>query len=1743
MKQLTEYIFKGICRGLDQNSEKQVVRVDGFEDLRLYLLLCQKVFKYCKDCGRTMIAKIARKKFEQLRAKGNAEFEAQTLLNNNWVDVDDHMTSYRNIVPEDEQKLVILLLGTDMVDDKGGLGDFYAITPQKIDSEIGKQYSRLMSDEVLQVFQDNRITDVVDSFFGELFSKVPQNLSRVSDIMDQWLVDMPDVQEAIEKLYADLPQWQIPMIVEAAQKITPTKLASGKTKSKNSILTKAANFIAGKTYAKITKSTIANIKKKFDKYMEDGEDRIFYPDYPAGQAINSMQELEKTIIAFVSGDHSQAVKSKLIHTDFSIIDDVLNIKIAGPQPSDKPITLDGMPLRVFMLAMQNTMKTTTEDYDTIRIHFNQAKMSGIPSNVEAGNDHNDLLIEAWQQVTWFAGGVIEFINEENWQNQFETPITLSAEPADFLSPSAASMLLNDELLTHCTGHTHKVDFTVEALLGDIVVHKEDYIWQIDPMEDWMMAFRDLHFMPEDETSYLPFAVLPEINDAFSMKDEENFSFWYSHSKMNLLRGRENAVAWLENRLKALGGETEYAHFAGLGIKFQQFCQNIRTNGFYHSLSKPLNSLLDNYIALAERIASEPTYSHKLFSIVGAFNFFFTICRDTKPLKESGFTKQVIVPPYHPAMLEKLADRMLFIRTGAYEWMNQENKTGNFKDRLETLISLSSVHNATDAFFRDASNIQPGSKVFGYYSLYGKIENDGSFTKASAIAQKEAVFDDDFDDREMKQMTRESAVLLRVLKQYVSTYPQGKKSLSLVFINPDGLQTIVSALYKYVADLRKEQEVNTSIDLKITVITRNDTQGARTYLAYWINHVFTQDDNIDIKAYLQVYNNELDIANLISATTDVAFFFDAMNTDFNASYKLIKTSSVERMSECRFPMVFKPSLATAHGLSHSIDISQPQFRVANAHTQLLHFFHDQAQYPDQYTLTQYSPADIERGCVIRKVQQKVVWLACLDSAMDKYSVRTLYAEDTGIIGFTTGEGSFGQINMAITCREDVASDMHQRCKRRLKKMFPSWGSNELDCAAQFCLKKAKDLDGVSILRAMNPNDYDMNNYLAYLIADKLCHDANYEINILIRLDSYRHWFDDEAQETKKIPDFLLLQTNPSKQDVLHLKATVIESKIAHSGTMSAEHLPKAQEQVLQGQEVLSRHFSPHDHSIEHRYWMAQLYRAVVFLQGDMSMEDAVSIKLTEQLNAMVEGHFDIEWNRRILGCELDLNQHMKELSFTFEGFDIEYWQIGQLAIQNILLDHPINDNHVAFDIAAATSPEEVVAESETYDDEIPDDGQGEEELLQQHQNEEVQASGDVPSNNDNPPEETIKTVLESNDDKQLAFSELPPVVEGDNISEVTPKSLEEVRVLIGTDVRTKQPVCWEYGHAQLANRHLLITGGSGQGKTYAIQTFLYELAKQNIASVVFDYTDGFLPGKLEPPFEKALDGKITQYYAIAEKLPINPFRRQQLNIPGLPVGTFEKTTNAASRFAAIMKHVYGFGEQQYSALYTACREGIEKYGDKMDFNLLRKNLENMSGTYAKTVLSKMQQLFDMDLFDTQNAFDWSKMTDREGKITVIQLTSLDRETQTIITEMLMWDAWYSLVKCGDKTRPFVVVLDEAQNLSIADGSPAQKILQEGRKYGWSAWFATQFMKGALTSDEISRLQQAAEILYFKPSSEEASWVAQILADSHVSAPMWVETLKKMQKGHCIVKGDRVIANRGFSAAPATLVKVSSFEERN
>lgn len=370
-------------------------------------------------------------------------------------------------------------------------------------------------------------------------------------------------------------------------------------------------------------------------------------------------------------------------------------------------------------------------------------------------------------------------------------------------------------------------------------------------------------------------------------------------------------------------------------------------------------------------------------------------------------------------------------------------------------------------------------------------------------------------------------------------------------------------------------------------------------------------------------------------------------------------------------------------------------------------------------------------------------------------------------------------------------------------------------------------------------------------------------------------------------------------------------------------------------------------------------------------------------------------------------------------------------------------------------------------------------------------------------------------------------------------LSDVRVLIGKDSANNN-IYWEFGNKNLANRHLLITGTSGQGKTYSIQTMLYELIKKGVPSVIFDYTEGFMKTQLEEPFVDQIGNCIDERIIYSVGVPINPFLRHEIDIAGTIVK--EKAADVASRLADIFAHVYDFGDQQYSAIFTAALNGINAYGDNMNMKHFQAELEEVQETNkaAKTVISKMEPFFHTISFEGSDSFDWGKVLyGEEASINIFQLTLINREMQVIVTEMMLWDAWYYTKKYGTKDKPFVVILDESQNLSHKSNSPSAAILTEGRKFGWSAWFATQSLK-VLKDEEVVRLSQAAFKLFFKPTDDEILRISKQLDPT--GEYNWTASVKNLKKGQCIVSGDRLRQDGIFGGTLPTVVSVSSLESR-
>ncbi|TMP72383.1 hypothetical protein CWC05_22615, partial [Pseudoalteromonas ruthenica] len=104
---------------------------------------------------------------------------------------------------------------------------------------------------------------------------------------------------------------------------------------------------------------------------------------------------------------------------------------------------------------------------------------------------------------------------------------------------------------------------------------------------------------------------------------------------------------------------------------------------------------------------------------------------------------------------------------------------------------------------------------------------------------------------------------------------------------------------------------------------------------------------------------------------------------------------------------------------------------------------------------------------------------------------------------------------------------------------------------------------------------------------------------------------------------------------------------------------------------------------------------------------------------------------------------------------------------------------------------------------------------------------------------------------------------------------------------------------LANRHLIVFGRSGQGKTYCIQALLSELARVHVNSLVVDYTNGFLPEQSEKEFKQLVNPKTD--LIVHAPIDLNPFKKQKSVIAGIELK--DKAHDVATRIASVFNSVF------------------------------------------------------------------------------------------------------------------------------------------------------------------------------------------------------------------------------------------------
>ena len=1759
MKYIVDSIVDLINNNISSESLETMVRVDGFEDLNIYNQVAQRLTN--ENPGKKLEIKLAYNKWNYFKENYKDTSVLNSMETNDWVSTKESITYYRNLHKSD----VLVLFGTEDEEDKDGLRDCYSINPDVLIKNLNKNYYKVFKN-IDYLLKDDDLK-IVNKLYSNLFEYNALDIVKLSAVADSWEGKFDNLEEFIELFYNELPTWGLPKRIQNLP-------SSGKLNKRKNALKTEYEFINRKKYRDLTKNKLKKITSQINEYNESEESEFNNNwDGWVNQKFQSYDQFTKALIEFIQGRNIEKNKQEFLNFDFAIVEDVLGFKNDDPKKQKNSVkTYTGNPLKVFSEVVFNQLINVInegKDIDSIVISLNKATLESHYTEVSINDSDEETreLLNSWNNICIHTNGVIEFINREGISLDKEQNENVEISLANnVFNPSHSNglKLLEDGKLEAASSiqSLTKLEFSIECYKDGEKIKKlsNKFRWQFSEVDSWLQEFTiaTSDIICQNEKT-IPLAITENIDALLLSKSEEEFFEILQTSEIQLTCDILNFIDLKISETNYISKQRIQSMYNELGVKFVNLMKCIKNQGFYgcfvSSEGRLFTSFTDAYKELGEELINSNIPSNDTW-LLDCYIHSFNIEDSADIFIRENSDSKCIVPAWHPAAIEKIVAQKRFFLDALHQWWTSDKKKTSLSlsNVIDEFSEMSLIQNILDIFPK-TNNTFYGTKIsYGSYSLYVG-EAITTRKRLRDIIQKDAVFDDDFIDKEMKKMTDDAKMYYDVIKQYVKAFNQSRNNLKFVFINPTDLQPIVAAVHKYI--LETEQKTDETITICMNILVEQQNGGGRNYLKYWMDQFFSEDSNVKIQCCLRTYKDVNEVVNMMDDTNDIIFSVNMLKSE-SYSFKQDTADFNENVtfSTCKFPIVYKPLPASQDtSMKRSIEVSQPQFGASFMHTQVVRYRTRMDDRPgDKRYLAVREISFSGKEEITKRLHEYGYWVVIIDNAMDGALLKKgANSNDYSIIGYSTGKGSYGQYNLTITARPIIVNAITKRFKARLHKLF-GWDDEKCNRAARICMNEATSLDGISVLSAINPKDRNVNEFMAYVLTslrERSRDKKDYDLKVIIHLDSYKHWFDasntdDDDSNTR--PDFLVLKVNDCENGRIKISAKIVECKIATYENRNL-HVDRAFRQVKLGLKKLMSAFDPDSTSVRRRYWYSQLYRAIAFAQITNQSYDEKYKRLSVKLRMLLEGDFDIEWSGEVLGFWPDL-EGKDEFINSSDLDNVQLVDIPQERMIELLLNE---ENNCFIPISISQIEEEQVdnEEFETFED-VKNDYENDGESLAKVED----LPEDVVSKQD---EYVMET--DGNDDHAEMKNEKDLDVATDETSDLNTKSeeivanseeikdealpkkehmnLSDIRVLIGED-RVHRKVYWEFGNKGLNNRHLLITGTSGQGKTYAIQTLLYELSKSDISAVVFDYTEGFREDQLSPEFVADMGDKLQENYIYLNGVPINPFTRNEINFAGRIIK--EKPADVATRIATILSNVKGFGDQQYAAIFDIAKNGLNKYGDQMDMSkfFLELKQEASKNKYAQSVDSKLSPLFETVEFKPDANFSWDKLLYNDtATLNVFQLSMIDRRIQVVITELMLWDAWYYTQKCGNEKKPFIVVLDEAQNLSHKDGSPSSKILVEGRKFGWSAWFATQSLN-VLTDEEVTRLCQAGFRLYFKPSNDEIMKIAKQIDPTNANS--WLDPLKTLKKGQCITQGDRIRPDGTFGNVKPTITNVSSFEER-
>lgn len=311
-----------------------------------------------------------------------------------------------------------------------------------------------------------------------------------------------------------------------------------------------------------------------------------------------------------------------------------------------------------------------------------------------------------------------------------------------------------------------------------------------------------------------------------------------------------------------------------------------------------------------------------------------------------------------------------------------------------------------------------------------------------------------------------------------------------------------------------------------------------------------------------------------------------------------------------------------------------------------------------------------------------------------------------------------------------------------------------------------------------------------------------------------------------------------------------------------------------------------------------------------------------------------------------------------------------------------------------------------------------------------------------------------------------------------------------------------------NANVLITGRSGQGKTFFCYRMIEEEFERGKSILILDYSGSYSEAEMVRN-----SFKYREYTVVH-----NPcFENSHWLFSGRDCE--KAVTDAVIQILGIRSYY------QIELLYEAA-DLLRAYGghwsvpgimEMLQYILDCENSEEMKNANRINSIgnlqTKLRSYSEIDkLAVSDNHFT---ATDNKLRIEIWQLSDFQELHKQFLTELLAQLLWKEIRGGnGSKNRFDVIVCDEFQFMRLKTGTALTGILREGRKFNFSGIFSTQFISG-YSKPEKETLMQAGTMMLFRPTDNDLRNTAQLINSNEVK--VWQQLLNHLAIGQAVLKG--------------------------